>query len=366
MRALWGETAGVVTALTVIALALAAPAHASADLSGAELWDAACASCHGADGSGAAQESGVTVPLPDFTDCSFNTREPESDWAAVVLHGGPVAGLSSQMPGFRDSLDAGDVARVLAYVRGFCDDDRWPRGELNFRRLLVTSKAFPENEAVLEHRSAAGPRGALAHETRAVWERRVGPRGQVEVGVPVVVRDEAGDEAHAGVGDVSVGYKHVLIASLAARHVLSASLELALPSGDRQRGLGDDTVSFEPSLHAGQQVGPLVLQAQVKGALPVDEEKADRGVRWRLGASLPLGPTRRDWVPSVEWETFQNVTAGDETHLVVPQVYKAIRRRGHVALAAGVQLPLGGGPRPFDYRVVTFLLWEYADGGLWW
>jgi mono/diheme cytochrome c family protein len=354
----------LVAAIVVAGFALAA--RADSDLSGPELWDAACASCHGADGRGAAEGSGVTVPLPDFADCSFNTREPESDWAAVVLGGGPVAGLSSQMPAFRDSLGEEDVARVLAYVRGFCDDDRWPRGELNFRRLLVTSKAFPENEAVLEHRSAAGPRGALAHETRAVYERRVGARGQVEVAVPVVVRDAPGDEAHAGAGDVSVGYKHVLIADLAARHILSASLELALPSGDRQRGLGDDTVTFEPALHVGQQMGPVVLQGQVKGLAPVDDEKADRGVRWRLGASLPLGPTRRDWVPSVEWETFQNVTARDETHLVVPQIYKAIRRRGHVALAAGVQLPVGGGPRPFDYRVVAFLLWEYADGGLWW
>lgn len=355
----------LVASAMIVAGAVAAAAPADAERSGGELWDAACASCHGADGRGAV-ESGVTVPLPDFTDCGFNTREPDSDWRAVVMDGGAVAGLSRQMPAFRGALSEADVARVLAYVRGLCGDDRWPRGELNFRRLLVLSKAFPENEAVLEQRTAVGPRDALVNETRVVLERRLGARGQVEVVVPALVRDEPGAEARAGVGDVAIGYKHVLLANLAARRILSASLELALPSGDAERGLGDGTVTFEPSLHAGQQLGPLVLQGQVKGVAPVDASDADRGIRWRVGASLPLEPTRRAWVPSVEWETFQNVTAGDATHLVTPQIYKAIRRRGHVAVAAGVQVPVGGGARPFDYRVMAFLLWEYADGGLWW
>lgn len=41
-----------------------------ASMSGAELYDAACAACHGADGSGLSSDRvGFQVPVPDFTDC---------------------------------------------------------------------------------------------------------------------------------------------------------------------------------------------------------------------------------------------------------------------------------------------------------
>ena len=51
--------------------------------------------CHGADGRGSPPERvGFDVPLPDFTDCSFATREPDGDWFAVAHQGGPVRGFA--------------------------------------------------------------------------------------------------------------------------------------------------------------------------------------------------------------------------------------------------------------------------------
>jgi hypothetical protein len=340
-------------------------AAVAASLDGRTLYLEACASCHGRDGRGCAEGTRLAVPVPDLTDCAFNTREPTSDWTVVVAHGGPAMGLSAQMPAFTGALEPEETRRVLDYVRGFCTDDRWPRGELNFRRPIFTSKAFPENEAVLTHRFTKGPRGAAEWLTRLLYERRVGPRGQVEIALPLLARDAAGDEARAGPGDLALGYKHVLYASLARMTIVAGSLELVLPSGDRSRGLGDGTVAFEPSLHVGTGLRPLVLQGQVKGLAPVDEGRASRGVRGLVAASWPLGPLRRDWVPTLELEAARDVTRGRTDFFLTPQVYKAIRTRGHVALAAGAQVPVGG-RQPFDYRIVGFLLWEYADGGLWW
>jgi mono/diheme cytochrome c family protein len=57
---------------------------------GREVYQFACAACHGSDGSGApAVESGYPLVPPDFSDCNFSTREPAADWVGVSHHGGP-------------------------------------------------------------------------------------------------------------------------------------------------------------------------------------------------------------------------------------------------------------------------------------
>ena len=69
----------------------ALPAHAQ---SGAELYQASCATCHGADGRGrSSAELGFDTPLPDFSDCDFANREPDADWGAIIHEGGPVRGF---------------------------------------------------------------------------------------------------------------------------------------------------------------------------------------------------------------------------------------------------------------------------------
>lgn len=68
---------------------------------GKELYQAACAACHGNDGRGAPQtQVGFDTPLPDFTDCQFASREPDPDWVTVVHEGGPVRGFAEIMPAF--------------------------------------------------------------------------------------------------------------------------------------------------------------------------------------------------------------------------------------------------------------------------
>lgn len=353
------------TLLSALAVpAVLMPGRARARSDGATLYAQACASCHGHDGRGA-EGTAVRVPLPDLADCSFTSREPASDWLLVVAHGGPAVGLSDQMPAFGDALTDAEMRAVLEHVRSFCHDARWPRGELNFRRPIFTAKAFPENEAVVEQRYTNGRGGDGAWLTRLTYERRIGARGQVELTLPFAVNDPDDGPTEGGAGDFALGYKYVLYASLSRLTIAASSLELVVPSGDSDRGLGADTVSFEPSLHLGRGLGPFVLQGQVTGIAPIDEDRADREVRYRLATSYPLGPLRRDWWPTLELEVLQNVTAGKETLLLTPQIYKAIRARGHLALAVGVQVPVAG-THPFDYRVVAFLLWEYLDGGLWW
>jgi hypothetical protein len=331
-----------------------------------ELYDGACASCHGTDGRGAPQGTAINVPLPDFTDCNFITREGDGNWAYLIAHGGASLGLSPQMPAFADVLSDQQIHQVLDYIRSFCSEPRWPRGELNFRRPLITTKAFPEDELLLLPEFTKGRDGVRDWVTELSFERRIGARGQAEVALPFVVHDVTDGATTGGVGDLTLAYKHVLYADLPSLTIASASLDLVLPSGDRDRHLGDGTVSFEPSLLAGKELYNFVIQGQILGIAPLDENRADRGVDYRLAFSYPLSRLKRAWVPTLELEVLQNVSAQQHNLFLTPQIYKGITKRGHVAVALGAQVPVAGGADPFDYRVLAFLLWEYTDGGLWW
>jgi len=357
-RALWRA---------VLILLVATAVHAQAPPPTArELYDGACASCHGADGRGAPEGTALAVPLPDFTDCNFVTREGDGNWRYLVAHGGESLGLSSQMPAFGNVLSDAESAAVVAYIRSFCPDSRWPSGNLNFWRPLVTTKAFPEDEALLTHDFTEGRGGSREWSTELSIERRIGARGEVEVGVPLAIHNMTAGATTGGVGDVGVAGKYVLYADAPSLTIVSTALDLILPTGDYGRQLGDGTVSFEPSLLAGKRIDPVIIQAQILGQAPVDENRADRGVSYRLALSYPLSPLHRAWVPTVELEGLQNVTANESQLFVTPQIYTGLTKRGHVAISVGAQIPIAGDPAPFDYRILAFILWEYTDGGLWW
>ena len=50
--------------------------------------------------------------------------------------------------GFKDLLSNDQIDDAVAYLRTFCSNPHWPRGELNLPRAIVTEKAFPEDEVV--------------------------------------------------------------------------------------------------------------------------------------------------------------------------------------------------------------------------
>jgi hypothetical protein len=105
------------------------------------------------------------------------------------------------MPAFGDALPKANLLQILGHVRTFCADDDWPRGELNLPHALRTGKAYLEDEALLTTSVGSG-----AATTSLIYERRVGPRSQLEVAVPVGVRS-VNDAERAGLGDVVLAFK---------------------------------------------------------------------------------------------------------------------------------------------------------------
>jgi len=332
---------------------------------GKELYEAACASCHGRDGRGAPEGTRIEVPLPDFSDCSFVTVETTGNWMALVAEGGPTLGLSSQMPSFADSLSEDQMREIIAYLREFCSDASWPAADLNFRRSLVTGKAFPEDEIVLNV-SFEKSRESRSLVNEFTFEKRLGSRGMAEVTLPIVYNDPRGGVATGGVGDLTLAYKHVLLASREYGAIASLALDLVLPTGNRDRGLGDGTVGLGPSLRAGKTLGPFVLQGEIKAVLPADVDLAPRRLLYRAALQLPLSSLKSGWVPALEFEADTKIEGqARDVYSLAPMLYKGLSKRGHIALAVGAKIPVAGA-QSFDYQIGAFLLWEYLDGGLWW
>ncbi|MDX1660753.1 MAG: c-type cytochrome [Gemmatimonadota bacterium] len=333
-------------------------------------YRSACAACHGAGGTGVeASRVAFEEPLPDFTECTFASREPDADWVAVAHDGGPARGFSEMMPAFGDALTAEELQWAVDHVRTFCADDDWPRGELNLPRPIVTEKAYPEDEAVWTTSAAVEGDGALMHEI--VYEKRFGARNQIEVVVPFGWHEmevEGGLDWRGGVGDVAVGLKRALFHSLSSGSIFSATAEIVLPTGDEADGFGKGTTVFEPFLSFGQLLPwDSFLHLQAGAELPFDTEVAHEEAFWRaaLGKSFAAGRLGfgRTWSPMIEILGARELTAGEDVVWdLLPQVQVTLNTRQHVMANVGVRIPVD--PDTGDAELLVYLLWDWFDGGL--
>jgi mono/diheme cytochrome c family protein len=276
---------------------LAAAQNDSSEVrSGQEIFLSSCVACHGADGKGQSQSRvGFDVPLPDFSDCNFATREPDADWAAIVSQGGPVRGFSRLMPAFGGVLSLEEIIRVVGYIRTFCPDNSWPRGDLNLPRPIMTEKAFPEDEAVINF--AVGEKlDSISGEF--VYEQRFGARNQIEFVVPFGWRERpvpdgtgAASDWTSNLGDIAFGMKRALIHSPKSGSIFSAGAEVVFPTGDKEAGLGKGTFVFEPFVSYGQILpADFFFHGQFGFEFPFESSKAGAGAdihdRRMVGACL--------------------------------------------------------------------------------
>jgi len=350
------------------AAAMAAPSATAPLRSGAQIFEAACASCHGVDGRGAARTTvGFETELPDLTDCNFATREPDKDWGAVVHHGGPARAFDKMMPAFGEALSQAEIQRALDHARSFCrEKSSWPRGELNLPRPLVTSKAFVEDEAVISTAVATEGKGEVM--SKLIYEQRIGARGQFEVILPFGFLETEEEGWTGGIGDIGLATKWALWHSLRTGSILSLALELFLPTGREDRGLGKGVTVVEPFVAFGQ-ILPYkgFLQLQAGAEVSTEPDRAAHEVFWRgvLGASFSEHGFGRMWSPMIEvlgaaeLEEDEAAVSWD----LVPQLQATISTRHHLIVAAGVRVPV----TDFDARssqFMMYLLWDWFDGSL--
>jgi mono/diheme cytochrome c family protein len=335
---------------------------------GERIYNSGCVACHGDAGAGAppaltAFERPRT--FPDFTQCSQTTAEPDVFWKAMVAHGGRYRGSSQIMPAFSEALTPEQISDVVAYLRTFCRNPHWPRGELNLPRALVTEKAFPENEVVIS--SAVNARGAPGVETHIVHEQRFGVKNQIEVDVPLTFEDQ-NHTWYGGVGDVTLGLKRVIFSSLHTGSIVSLQGSVLAPTGNRSRGFGSGTTTFE-TFAAFDQLFPsnTFVQFQAGADLPRHTAIAPQGIFFNTAVGQSFATDHgmgRLWSPMLEFLARRYLMDGARTDWdLLPQMQVTISRRQHIRGDLGVRVPANNtAGRPL--QLMLYLLWDWGDGKL--
>lgn len=348
--------------LGIVTLGPAADALAQTTRTGPQIYESACAACHGSDGRGTpAAASDYPLVPPDFSGCSFATREPSADWVAVSHAGGPARAFNRLMPAFGEALSRAEIELAVSHARSFCEDDAWPRGELNLPRALVTTKAFPEDEAVV---TVTADGGAVIN--KFVFEQRLGPRNQYEVIVPLAFSERTPGDWTGGVGDLAFAFKRVVAHSLSRGNIFSAGAELVVPTGSTERDIGGGTTVAEPFATFGQRLpARTFLQVQVGGSVPFNRDHSDE-LFWRtaVGQQFRQGEFGRLWAPMVEILGSRELTSDAAAHWdVVPQVHITLSTRQHIRANVGARIPVNERTgRSTQY--LGYFLWEWFGGGL--
>ena len=351
--------------LSALWTSLAAAPQTTED-AGRRVYRAACAACHGFDGRGQPRAIvGFDTPLPDFTDCAFTTAEPDADWIAIVHQGGPARAFDRRMPAFGEALTEEQIRQTIGYVRTLCGDRRWPRGELNLPRPLVTEKAFPENETVISTTVSGG--SAAVFENELLYEQRLGARAQFEVAVPVAVQKDEMGAWQRGLGDAAFAFKQVLFHSLDSGAIVSAAAEVVFPTGKETHGLGTGTTVFEPFVAIGK-VLPSDGFVQFQGGfeIPWNRDELESEAFWRTAVGKSFFESRfgRSWTPMLEI-VGAKALEGDERAQwdLIPQLQITLSRRQHIVINAGVRVPLTNRGEQ-STQLLTYFLWDWFDGGL--
>jgi len=335
--------------------------------SGAEVYQGACAACHGADGRGNPQSVvGFSTPLPDFTDCLFVTVEADEGWEAVVHQGGPVRALDRHMPAFGSALSEHEIRMVVAHVRTFCDEHRkWPQGDLNFPRPLITEKAFPENETLVTSSFATGPVHAASNAL--LHERRFGARTMMEFNIPFETQQTDSGSWNYGLGDVAIAVKRDLFHSVERGSILSVGEEVVLPTGKESLGLGSGVTTFESFVAYGQRLSTLsFVQFHGGVGLPTNPGIVPREAFWRVafGRQFIQGGFYRTWTPMVEAVAARELVSDGKTEWdIVPQMQVSLSKRRHILVSGGVQIPVNE-RQDRHPQVLTYFLWDWYEGGL--
>ena len=335
---------------------------------GEQLYKAACVSCHGSGGQGAPQTlSAFERPdtFPDFTRCDQTTAEVNSAYKAVIVNGGPNRAFSQIMPAFGEALSSEDIDNLVAYLRTFCRKKSWPRGELNLPRALVTEKAYPEDEEVIS--TAVNVQGVPGNESHIIHEQRFGVNNQIEVDVPIQFQDQ-NHVWYGGVGDATLGLKRVMYSNLNSGSILSLQGGLLIPSGNRSRGFGSGTTSFETFAAFDQLFRTdTFIQTQFGADLPFRTSVAPQSwffntaIGQSFAANHDLG---RLWSPMFEFIANRDLTAGARTDWdIVPQMQVTISRRQHIRGDLGLRIPVND-TEGRQKQIVFYLLWDWADGKL--
>jgi len=338
---------------------------------GRAVFEQHCVACHGADGKGDGPAAAALPVKPaNLTDCRRTAEDDIEMIDNIVRHGGSYAGMSPVMPAWDKVLTSMEIADVAAYEKSLCDDPDWVPGELGFPRPLITGKAIPEQEVVLSGQytrnvTNLNPGGEKILNFDGSIEYRVSGRTEIELEAPVTMinpdpKNEEPSQSTAGLGDMAVSFKYVLFFSVEHLTIVSTGLELGLPTGRSNKGLGTGELTWEPYLRAGWRWDDLILQGDMSVELPQQSANTDSVLVYDLALGYEYEPDPRlEIVPMVELNT-ETALNGEEGGRTISAVLPELRVDWLTwSAGAGVQFPFTH-LKNDDIQVLFDVTYEYS------
>ncbi len=354
---------------TIVLTLLFSNAFAKEENTTSVIYQNHCAACHGSKGQPDAdnpmfKELGI---LPaNFTDQLFSSREPSKDWFLVVKEGGAAKGFSEIMPAFKEVLSDSQIKKVVKYIKTLSGKHDYPSGDMNFILPIRTKKAFPEDEAVWKFRFQDDANNTTNDQIRNVLEieKRIFKKTQLSMEISHKF-DDGIDDGGGNVDQIEPGIKHVVYENPSQQFIASIGALFAIKIEERS-----SSNEFIPYIAAAKRItNSITFQGTARSTLLTD--KFNKGnvelsgvAHWspsiwprsispglELVASFPI-----DRGTGIGRKSFSQLS-------LIPQAQIGLNKRGHIMLNLGAEIPLNETDR-YDYRAYAYLIWDFADGGL--
>jgi len=228
----------------------------------------------------------------------------------------------------------------------------YAKDPVDYTHTLLLRRPLMEQEIETQIGYRAGAGGKEADTTVAV-DVRLLSQWQIELAFPLVYVDPPGATSAVGAGDVVVENKVLLYFSPAHQLMLAGGLDVTLPTGSSQRGLGG-AVGFAPFAVIGFKVGNVDVLANIAYRTLFRPASIGGDLQQLTTGIAVAHPLTRRVTPFVEVTTATTIAAerGLDARLIGrPQVYATpglhiLIKRG-VEWVLGLQAPLSDA-RTFD------------------
>ncbi|MCG8380189.1 MAG: cytochrome c [Proteobacteria bacterium] len=338
-------------------------------MSASEIYKNNCAVCHGDSGkpdekNPMFKQSGI---LPaNFTDPLFSSREPSKDWFLVVKEGGAAKGFSEVMPAFKEILSDLQIKKVVKYIKTLAGKHDYPSGDMNFILPIRTKKAFPEDEIVWKLRFQDDANNSDNDQVRKVLEieKRIFKKTQLSMEISHKFDDDI-DDGDGNIDQIEPGIKHVVYENQSIQFITSVGVLFAIKTEE-----SSSSNEFIPYIATAKRItDSITFQGTARSTLPTDEFSKGNvelsGVmHWSPGVWPQSINPGMELVASFPID--RGTGAGNKSFSrlsLIPQAQIGLNKRGHIMLNLGVEVPLNDTDR-YDYRAYAYLIWDFADGGL--